>query len=119
MGKMVVVCNSAEPSQIMPALILASSGVAIDNKLIMFFCPGAAQALVKGELEKIGTPKGLPNPVDLFNTIMDEGSEVIFCELSIESKGIKPEDLRDDRIVIKKGPAFLMDAEGADITLTF
>jgi len=51
--------------------------------------------LVKGELEKLGTPKGLPNLVDLFNTILDQGGTVIMCELANEAKHIKLEDLRD------------------------
>jgi predicted peroxiredoxin len=98
---------------------MGASGVGVGNEVILFFCPGGAQALVKGELEKIGTPKGLPNPLELFNTILDEGGEIILCELAIENKGIKPEDLRDERITIKNAPSFLMDAEGAQITLTF
>ena len=75
--------------------------------------------LVKGELEKLGTPKGLPNLVDLFNTILDQGGTVIMCELAIEAKDIKPEDLRDSRIVIKSAPSFLLQAEGATMTLSF
>ena len=119
MSKMVVVCNHADTPHVMPTLIMGASGVGVGNDVILFFCPGGAQALVKGELEKIGTPKGLPNPVELFNTILDEGGEIILCELAIENKGIKPEDLRDERVTIKNAPSFLMDAEGAQITLTF
>jgi predicted peroxiredoxin len=118
-SKMVVVCNHADPPHVMPTLIMGSSGVALGNEVILFFCPGGAQALLKGELEKIGQPKGLPNPVDLFNTILDDGGTIILCELALENKGIKAEDLRDDRIVIKNAPSFLLDAEGACMTLTF
>ena len=117
--KMIVVCNRSETGSIMPSLIFASSGIALDYEVHMFFCPGGAQALVKGELEKIGTPKGLPNPVDLFKTIMDQGGKVAFCELAIENKGIDPNDLRDTRIVVQKVPPFLMDAEGARMTFVF
>jgi predicted peroxiredoxin len=116
--KMVVVCNNAQTG-IMPTLIMGSSGITLDYETILFFCPGGAQALVKGELEKLGQPKGLPNPVELFNTILDQNGTIILCELALENKGIKPEDLRDDRIVIKNAPSFLMDAEGAAMTLTF
>lgn len=119
MSKMVVVCNHADTPHVMPTLIMSASGVGIDEEVIVFFCPGGAQALVKGELEKIGTPKGLPNPVELFDTIMDGGGTVILCELALENKGIKVEDLRDDRILIKTAPSFLLDAEGANMTLTF
>ncbi len=117
--KMIVVCNHSDPSGIMPSLIFASSGIALDYEVHMFFCPGGAQALVKGELEKLGTPTGLPNPVNLFNTIMDQGGKVVFCELAIENKGIDPKDLRDERIVVEKVPPFLMDAQGAGMTFVF
>jgi len=117
--KMVVVCNGDEAKNIMPTLIFASSGIALDNEVIIFFCPAGAKWVLKGELEKLGTPKGLPNPVDLWNTIMDQGAQVILCELALENKGIDPKDLRDERIAIKKAPPFLMDAEGAKMTFTF
>jgi predicted peroxiredoxin len=117
--KMVVVCNHADTPHVMPTLIMGSSGVSLDYEVILFFCPGGSQALLKGELEKIGTPKGLPNPVELFNTILDQGGKVILCELALENKGIQPEGLRDERIVIKNAPSFLLDAEGASMTLSF
>ena len=116
--KMVVICNNAQTG-IMPTLIMGSSGVALDNEVILFFSPGGSPMLLNGELEKLGTPKGLPNPVELFNTILDQGGTVILCELALGAKDIKPEDLRDSRIVIKNAPSFLMDAEGAAMTLTF
>jgi predicted peroxiredoxin len=117
--KMVVVCNHSEPGSVMPTLIFASSGVALDYEVHVFFCPGGAQALLKGELEKIGQPKGLPNPIDLFNTILDQGGKIVLCELALENKGINPKDVRDERILIQKVPPFLMDAEGAKMTFTF
>ena len=116
--KMVVICNNAQTG-IMPTLIMGSSGVALDNEVILFFSPGGSPMLLNGELEKLGTPKGLPNPVELFNTILDQGGMVILCELALGAKDIKPEDLRDSRIVIKNAPSFLMDAEGATMTLSF
>jgi predicted peroxiredoxin len=116
--KMVVVCNNAQTG-IMPTLIMGSSGVAMDYEVLLFFSPGGSPMLLKGELEKLGTPKGLPNPVNLFNTILEQGGKVILCELALGAKDIKPEDLRDSRIVIKNAPSFLMDAEGATMTLSF
>ena len=70
-------------------------------------------------MEKLGTPKGLPNPVDLFNTLIEYAPKVTLCELALENKGIDPKDVRDERIVIEKLPPFLMDAEGATMTFTF
>ncbi|MFN2112195.1 MAG: hypothetical protein ACK2TT_03675 [Anaerolineales bacterium] len=75
--------------------------------------------MLKGELEALGTPKGLPNPVGLFNDILDLGGEVILCELALENKGIDPKDLRDERIEIAKAPPFLMKIEDANITFCF
>ncbi|MBN1148747.1 MAG: DsrE family protein [Anaerolineales bacterium] len=117
--KMVIVCNGDEAKNIMPALIFASSGIALDYEVHFFFCPAGAKWSLKGELEKLGTPKGLPNPVELFNTLMELGKKVTLCELALENKGIDPKDMRDERIVIEKLPPFLMDAEGASMTYTF
>jgi predicted peroxiredoxin len=117
--KMVVVCNGDEGKNIMPTLIFASSGVALDYEVHVFFCPAGAKWTVKGELEALGQPKGLPNPLDLWKTIMDQGAKVVLCELALENKGIDPKNLRDPRITIQKAPPFLMDAEGAEATYTF
>jgi len=61
----------------------------------------------------------MPNPIKLFNDILDLGGEIVFCELALENKDIKPENLRDPRIKIKKAPLFLMDVEGAAQTYVF
>lgn len=119
MSKMAIVCNGDTPANIMPTLIFSSSGLAVDNEVHIFFCPAGAKWLLKGELEKLGTPKGLPNPVDLFNDILDLGGEMILCELALDNKGIDPADLRDERIKITKAPPYLMTVEGADLSFTF
>ena len=82
-GKTVVICNHSDASHVMPTMIMGASGVGIGDNVILFFCPGGAQALVKGELEKIRDMKlkGLPDPVELYNTILEEGGQIILCEL--------------------------------------
>jgi predicted peroxiredoxin len=119
-GKMVVVCNHADAPHVMPTLIMGASGVAIGEEVILFFCPGGAQALVKGELEKIRDMKlkGLPDPVNLYSTILAEGGRIIFCELALENKGIKVEDLREG-VQIMNASSFLLEAQGAGMTLAF
>lgn len=117
--KMVVVCNGDEAKNIMPTLIFASSGLALDYEVHVFFCPAGTKWTLKDELEKLGTPKGLPNPVGLFNDILDLGGKVVLCELALENKGVSSSDLRDSRILIEKAPPFLMAAEGAAMTFTF
>jgi len=82
--KMAVVCNGDTPANIMPTLIFASSGIAVDYEVHVFICPAGARWMLKGELEKLGTPKGLPNPVKLFNDILDQGGEIVLCELALD-----------------------------------
>ena len=117
--KMVVVCNGDTSRNIMPTLIFASSGIALDYEVHMFFCPAGAKWTLKGALEELGTPKGLPNPINLMDTILDQGGKVVLCELALENQGIEPKDLRDPRILIEKAPPFLMDADGAAMTYVF
>jgi predicted peroxiredoxin len=119
-GKMVVVCNHADAPHVMPTLIMGASGVGIGEDVILFFCPGGAQALVKGELEKIRDMKlkGLPDPLELYSTILAEGGKIILCELALENKNIKVEDVREG-VQIMNAPSFLLEAQGAGMTLTF
>ena len=117
--KMIVVCNGDTSASIMPALVFATSGIALDYEVYCIFIPAGAKWLVKGELEKLGTPKGMPDPLYLFNTLMDMGEKVVLCELAVENQGITREDLRDERIVIEMVPPFLLDAEGAVQTFVF
>ena len=119
-GKMVVLCNHADAPHVMPTLIMAASGVGIDEDVMLFFCPGGAPALVKGELEKIRDMKlkGLPDPVQLFDDIVNEGGRVILCELALENKGIEVNDVRDG-VEIMNAPSFLLDAQGAGLSLVF
>jgi predicted peroxiredoxin len=119
-SKMVVICNHADAPHVMPTMIMGASGVGIGEDVIMFFCPGGAQAMVKGELEKIRDMKlkGLPDPVELFDTILAEGGQIILCELALENKDIKREDVREG-VEIMTAPSFLLEAQGAGMTLTF
>ena len=119
-GKMVVVCNHADAPHVMPTMIMGASGVSIGEEVMLFFCPGGAQALVKGELEKIREMKlkGLPDPVQLYDDILAEGGHVILCELALENKGIKREDLREG-VEIMNAPSFLLEAQGAGLSLVF
>jgi predicted peroxiredoxin len=119
-GKMVVVCNHADAPHVMPTLIMGASGASIGDDVMLFFCPGGAPVLVKGELEKIRDMKlkGLPNPVQLFDDILNEGGRVILCELALENKDIKVEDVREG-VEIMNAPSFLLDAQGAGLSLVF
>jgi predicted peroxiredoxin len=117
-GKTVIICNHDDPGSIMPTLVMGASAVSLGDEVILFFCPNGSKAVLKGELERIGRPKGLPDPVDLFNTIRDNGGKVILCELALEAKDIRPEQVREG-VEIMNAPSFLLDAQGADLTFTF
>jgi len=117
--KMVVVCNGDEPKNIMPTLVFATSGLALDYEVHVIFLPTGSKWALKGEIEKIGTPKGFPNPLKLFNDILELGGRVVLCEVALENKGIVREDLRDPRIIVQKVPPFLMAADGAAMTYVF
>jgi len=119
MSKMAIICNGDTPASIMPTLIFGTSGLAVDNEVHIFICPAGARWMLKGELEKLGTPKGLPNPVGLFNEILDLGGEITLCELALENKDIDPKDLRDERIKITAAPPYLMIVDDAGLTFTF
>ena len=54
--KMAVVCNGDTPANIMPTLIFASSGLALDYEVHIFICPAGARWMLKGELEKLEMP---------------------------------------------------------------
>jgi predicted peroxiredoxin len=119
-SKMVVVCNHADAPHVMPTLIMGASGASLGDDVILFFCPGGANALVKGELEKIRDMKlkGLPDPVQLYDDIVAEGGRVILCELALENKEIVAEDVREG-VEILNAPSFLLDAQGAGLSLVF
>jgi hypothetical protein len=61
----------------------------------------------------------MPNPLKLFNDLLDLDGKVVLCELALENRDIDPKDVRDSRIVIEKLPPFLMGAEGAAMTFVF
>jgi predicted peroxiredoxin len=117
--KMVIICKGDTAESILPTVIFGSSGLAVDYEVYIFVIPSGAKWLLKGEIEKLGTPKGLPNPVELFNTILNLGGHVTLCELALPNKDIDPKDLRDERIKIGGAPQFLMETEGATHTYTF
>ena len=68
-SKMVVMVNHADPDSVMAAIVMAAAGAAIGEQVLMFFQPGAAKVLVKGELEKYRDIQGLPDPIKLYESI--------------------------------------------------
>lgn len=117
MAKTAIVCNGAGPSNIFPTFILGSSAAASGDDVVLFFTPGGAPALVKGELEKIKA-KGMPDVVELCDGLRVLGGRIIVCELALTAKDIKEDDFIDG-VEIMGATSFLGEIMGATITFSF
>ena len=115
--KVAIVCNGSEPKNLYPAFILGSSAVASGDNLIIFFTPGAAPALKKGELEKI-KGKGMPDMADLVEGVMTLGARLMLCELAFEAKDMKKEDIRED-VEVVGATTFMSEISDAQVTFSF
>jgi predicted peroxiredoxin len=58
--KMVIMCNHEDADSVMAALVMGAAAAATGEQVLMFFQPGGARALVKGELEKFQGIQGCP-----------------------------------------------------------
>lgn len=110
--KTVVMCNHSDADSVMAALIMGAAAAATGDQVLMFFQPGAANVLLKGELEKFNGLPGMPDPMYLYDSIVTLEGRFILCELGIPNKGINPDDLRDE-VEVRMASDFLLDAEGA------
>jgi predicted peroxiredoxin len=117
MSKVAMICNGAEPKNLYPAFILGSSAIASGDDLIMFFTPGAAPALKKGELEKIKS-KGMPDMVDLVEGVTALGARIMLCELAFEAKDMTKDELRDG-VEVVGATTFMSEISDAQITFSF
>ena len=117
MAKVAITVNGSEPSNIFPAMILGSAAAACGDDVVIFFTPGGAPTMVKGELEKIKA-KGMPDIVELYEGIRTLGGRMIACELCVGAKDIKPEDLREG-VEVMGATSFLGEISDAQITFSF
>ena len=117
MSKVAMICNGTESKNLYPAFILGSSAVASGDELIIFFTPGAAPALKKGELEKI-KGKGMPDMADLVEGVTALGGRILLCELAFEAKDMTKEDLRDD-VEVVGATTFMAEINDARVTFSF
>ena len=96
---------------------MGSAAAALGDDVVLFFTPGAAPALKKGELEKMRA-KGMPHMAELVQSVQDLGGRLLLCELCLEAKDLKEEDLRQGLEIVGVA-AFLADTRDADRTLCF
>lgn len=117
-GKIVVVCNNDDEQSVMAALVMAAAVAATGDQVLMFYQPGAAKVLAKGELEKFQGLKGQPDPLDLFESIQVLDGRIILCELGLPIWDMKEEDLREG-VEVMMASTFLFEAEGALMTFSY
>ena len=110
--KTVIMCNHSDADSIMAALIMGAAAAATGDQVLMFFQPGAAKMLVRGELEKYNGLPGLPDPLYLYDSIVTLEGKIVLCELGLPNKGIKKEELREE-VEVRMAADFLLMAEGA------
>jgi len=115
--KIAIVCNGSEPKNLYPTFILGSSAAASGDEVVLFFTPGAAPALRKGELEKIKS-KGMPDMSELVEGMTALGGRLLLCELALEAKDMKKEEFREG-IEIVGATSFMADINDAQITFSF
>ena len=117
-GKMVVVCNHDDEQSVMAALVMGAAIAATGEQALMFYQPGAAKVLLKGELEKLQGLKGQPDPIDLYDAILTLDGRFILCELGLPIWDMKEEDLREG-VEVMMASTFLFEAEGAIMTFCY
>ena len=117
-GKMVVLINHDDEQSVMAALVMAAAIAATGEQPLMFFQPGAAKVLVKGELEKFQDLKGQSDPIDLFDAIQVLEGRIILCELGLPIWDINKEDIREG-IEIMMASTFLFEAEGSLMAFSY
>jgi len=78
----------------------------------------AVQLMKKGMAEKIIAP-GFPPLPELIDTFLEGGGTLHVCSNSVEFRGIKQEDLRDERIVIAGAATMVDDVLKHDASMTF
>jgi predicted peroxiredoxin len=117
-GKIAVVCNHDDEQSVMAALVMGAAVAATGDQVLMFFQPGAAKVLVKGELEKFQGLKGQPDPLDLFESIKVLDGRFILCELGMPIWDIKEEDLREG-VEVMMASTFLFEAEDAKLSFSY
>ena len=117
-NKIVVVCNNDDEQSVMAALVMGAAVAATGDHVLMFYQPGAAKVLVKGELEKLQGLKGQPDPLDLFESIQVLDGRFILCELGLPIWDIKEEDLREG-VEVMMASTFLFEAEGAKLSFSY
>jgi len=117
MSKVAITVNGSAPTNVFPPFILGSSAIASGDDVIIFFCPGGAPAMVKGEIEKMEV-KGLPNLLELYEGVRNLGGKIYVCELALDAKDLKKEEFREG-VEIIGATTFINEIKDTTITFSF
>ena len=117
MGKVAIVCNGSENSNVYPSFIMGSAAAASGDDVVLFFTPGAVPALKPGYLEGL-TARGMPPMKELLEGIKALGGRLILCELALEAKDVTAAELRGD-LEIGGATSFMADIKDANVTFSF
>jgi len=117
MSKTAITINTAEPKNLFPAFILASSAAASGDEVILYFTPNAAPALKKGVLESMEM-EGMPNMSDLVEGVAFMDGRFLLCELALKTGDLTAEELREEVEVVGV-TTFVVAAQGAKMTFSF
>jgi uncharacterized protein involved in oxidation of intracellular sulfur len=117
MSKVAIVCNGGEPGSLFPTFVMGSAAAALGDEVIVFCCPAAAPAMIKGKLENVQA-KGMPDMRDLVSSFREAGGRILVCDLALEAKDLKVDDLRAGVEVVGV-TSFLVDTQDATRTFCF
>lgn len=98
--------------------VTGTTAQAIEVETKIFLMMDGVWLMKKGVAEKIKAP-GFPPLPDLIQSFLDEGGKIELCSNSAEFRGLKKEDLRDDRITIAGAATMIDDALEYDRTMYF
>ncbi|MHA1864049.1 MAG: DsrE family protein [Candidatus Thorarchaeota archaeon] len=98
--------------------VTGTTAQAIEVETTIFLMMDAVQLLVKGMAEKVVAP-GFPPLPELIATFLENGGKLHVCSNSVEFRGIKQEDLRDERIEIAGAATMVDDILNHDRSMTF
>jgi predicted peroxiredoxin len=120
MAQVAITINGSQTSSAFPAMILGSSAAACGHDVTLFFTPGGASLMLKGELEKIRDQniKGMPDIIELYDGLCSLGGKILVCELCLTAKDLKAEDMRKE-VEIVGATSFVSSLPDNTITFCF
>ena len=116
--KMLIFCGSDDPQKAFPPFMLGAGALATEMEVTLFFTMSGLNIVRQGGAEKIvlaGAPKPLP---EFIKILQEAGAKMIACSAALPIAGMKEDDLIEG-VEFGGVATFVMDAEEADVVLTF